>query len=74
MPPTIEPRLADQLGHPTRLFSGETSLRDNTQRYTRLNEGESSFNSLEILQSCRIDCYLNCNFFQRKYVNFNYAA
>ncbi|KAL2750341.1 hypothetical protein V1477_001429 [Vespula maculifrons] len=58
MPPTIEPRLADQLGHPTRLFGGETSLRNNTQRYTRLNEGESSFNSLEILQSWRIDCMI----------------
>ncbi|KAL2750318.1 mitochondrial potassium channel ATP-binding subunit-like isoform X2 [Vespula maculifrons] len=54
MAPTIEPCLADQLGHPTRQCGGGTSL----QKYTRINEGESSFNSLEILQSWRIDCMI----------------
>ncbi|KAL2746103.1 hypothetical protein V1477_005760 [Vespula maculifrons] len=54
MAPTIELCLADQLGHPTRQSGGGTPLR----KYTRLNEGESSFNSLEILQSWRIDCMI----------------
>ncbi|KAL2720001.1 hypothetical protein V1477_021148 [Vespula maculifrons] len=42
-------------------------------RYRRRNGGESSSNILELLRKSRIDCYLNCNYFQRRYENFNHA-
>ncbi|KAL2719709.1 hypothetical protein V1477_021203 [Vespula maculifrons] len=40
---------------------------------SELNEGVSSSNSPEVLQRSRIERYVNPNYVQRRYMDFNYA-